>query len=234
MFSKNASAQEWLTGLTEDLEHGLNTELKDKLNDGVVDIADSIQQMAKMIDLKIKNSQTILKNNHEIFSDIAERRANVLKDLQETFNRFMNRSENFTDEEFFAKNNEITPNLAAGSGIAVIGVILTAVTNGAVFDITGGILTTVGLLFAGVSVGLKRRKIINSFNTEISKGRVQLEEEVNNSLKNYIQHIKEKIDKNFNDFDQLLEQESAQIKELEDKQLSIKSRLAKISDELKV
>jgi len=106
----------------------LNTELKDKLNDGVINIADSIQQMAKMIDLKIRNSQTVLKNNHDIFSDIAERRATVLKDLQETFSRFLSRSENFTDETLIEDGNTLSPNLATGSGIAVIGVILTALT----------------------------------------------------------------------------------------------------------
>ncbi|MEM9823059.1 MAG: dynamin family protein [Bacteroidota bacterium] len=233
MFSKKESAQVWLESLAKDLETGLNNELKDKLNDGVVNIADSIQQMAKMIDLKIRNSQTVLKNNHDIFSDIAERRANVLKDLQETFARFLSRSENFTDEALLEDGNAISPNLATGSGIAVIGVILTTLTNGAVFDITGGILTTIGLLFAGVSVGLKRRKIISGFQTEIAKGRVQLEEEVDEKLKTYIRHIKEKIDKNFDRFDDLLKEEKEQTEALEQKQFHLKQRLHSIKSTLK-
>ena len=232
IFSKQASAKEWLGGLAERLETGLNLELKNRLNEGVIDIADSIQQMAKMIDLKIKSSHTILKNDHEIFSDIAERRANVLKELQEAFGQFMSRSESFTDETLLADQNKMAPNLATGSGVAAIGVILMAVTNGAVFDITGGILTTIGVLFAGVSIGIKRRRIVNSFHAEIAKGRVQMEEEVSDKLHTYIQHIKQRIDANFNNFDDLLERESKQLQALKAQHQSIYQRLETIETAL--
>ena len=72
------------------------------------------------------------------------------KILQDAFARFMNRSENFTDESLFPEKSTIASNITTGSGVAAIGVILMAVTKGAVFDITGGILTAVGVLFAGV------------------------------------------------------------------------------------
>ena len=232
IFNKNASAKEWLDGVAEDLETNLNEELKNRLNDGVMDIADSIQQMAKLIDLKIKNSSTILKNNHEIFSNIAERRSNVVKDLQEAFARFMSKSENFTDESLFPDKSSLASNITTGSGVAAIGVILMTVTKGVVFDITGGILTAVGLFFAGVAVGLNRRKIIKGFQAEISKGRVKMDEEVTEKLNTYIQHIKGKIDANFNDFDALLEKEAAQIQNLNEKQQSIIERLAAIEKEI--
>ena len=228
LFTKKQSAQEWLTGLAKSLEDDLNIELKQKLGDGVVDIADSIQQMAKLVDLKIKNSETILKNDHEIFSDIAERRSNVLRDLQQAFSQFMNRSENFTDDELFPDKKNLAPNLATGSGIAVIGVILSTLTNITVLDITGGVLTAIGLVFAGVSVGLKRRKIINGFHSEIAKGRLQMEEEVSNKLKAYIRIIKSRIDKNFKRFDEMIQKENGQIKELEQRHTSIDERIAKL------
>ena len=232
IFNKNASAKEWLDGLANDLERDLNEELKTRLNDGVMDIADSIQQMAKMIDLKIKNSSTILKNNHEIFSNIAERRSNVVKELQDAFARFMRQTENFTDESLFPEKGSLASNITTGSGMAAIGIILMAVTKGAVFDITGGILTTVGVLFAGVAVGLNRRKIINGFHSEIAKGRVQMDEEITEKLNTYIHHIKGKIDANFNDFDSLLEKEEEQILKLNEKQKSINDRLVAIEKEL--
>ncbi|MFK8104926.1 MAG: dynamin family protein [Saprospiraceae bacterium] len=228
IFSKKESAKEWLENQAKTLEDDLNRELKAKLNDGVVDIAEHIQQMAKMIDLKIKSSSTILANDHEIFSDIAEKRANVLRELQEAFSKFLDRSENFADEGFFPEKTNVSTNLATGSGIAVIGVILTTLTNTAVFDITGGILTGVGLLFAGVSIGAQRKKVINGYSVEIAKGRLQLEEEVNEKLKVYINHIKQKIDRNFGNFDEMLQQEERQITALVSKQDAIKARLVAI------
>jgi small GTP-binding protein len=234
IFSKESSAKEWLNALAANLEKDLNLELKNRLNDGVVDIAEAIQQMAKIIDLKIKGSTTILKNDHEIFSDIAEKRANVLQELQAAFAQFMKKSESFADEGILGDKSSLAPNLATGSGVAAIGVIIMALTNGAVFDITGGILTTIGVLFAGVSVGLKRRKVVNGFQEEISKGRLQMENEVSEKLNAYIHHIKNKIDSNFDNFDLLLEKEKIQVQKLNESYSSIKERLSKLEKELSI
>ncbi len=232
MFKSGASAKDWLDELTKNFETDLNTILKDKLNDGVVDLAESIQQMAKIIDLKIQNSQTILKNNHEIFSAIAEKRSNILRELQAAFKNFLSRSENFADQELFPDSDDLMPNMAAGGGIAVIGIILATVTNGMVFDITGGVLSTIGLLFAGVSVGLKRRKVINGFQAEIAKGRLRIEEEVSGKLNRYVKHIKNRIDANFGSFDEMLNNEERQIASLENKHKALEGSLEEMAGEL--
>lgn len=225
IFTKGVSAKDWLDQLSVDFENELNITLKEKLNDGVVDLAESIQQMAKIIDLKIQNSETILKNNHDIFSAIAEKRSNILRELQAAFKNFLSRSENFADQDLFPESDNLLPNMAAGGGIAVIGIILATVTNGMVFDITGGILSTIGLLFAGVSVGLKRRKVINGFGAEIAKGRLRIEEEVTNKLNRYIRHIKNRIDANFGVFDDMLKNEERQIGVLEQKYKDLEAAL---------
>lgn len=225
IFSKKASLKEWLEDLARELETDLNKELKAKLNDGVVDLADSIQQMAKMIDLKIRNSETILRDDHELFSDIAEKRNNVLRELQEQFTRFVSRTENFTDESLFPDKSSVSPSLAASSGLAVIGIVLAAVTQGAVFDITGGILTTVGLIFAGFTTSSKRKQVLREFSKEIDKGGTQLEEEVSTNLKTYITNLRSRIDENFVKFDLLLEKEGEQIEKLTARSTNITGRL---------
>ncbi|MFK7770755.1 MAG: dynamin family protein [Saprospiraceae bacterium] len=232
IFSKKENPQKWLNDLADSFDQELNSELKNKLNDGVVDIADSIQQMGKMIDLKIQNSQTILKNNHDIFSDIAERRSNVLIDLQKTFSSFMSKSENFTDQELFGDKENLVPNLAAGSGIAAVGIILSTFLSGMVADVTGGILTTVGLLFAGVSMGKKKRQVLGSFKEAIASGRLRLDNEVTEKLKTYIANIKGKIDANFHGFDELIETEEKQIEVLEQKHQSIETRLDELEKQV--
>ena len=210
-FGAKQSPKVWLQELLHGLETDLNTKLKNKLNDGVIDIADSIQQMGKLVDLKIRNSKTILRDDHEIFSDIAERRANVLKDLQRSFSNFLNDSNNFYDPDLANSTESISPNLAAAGGITAVGVILAAITNGMVFDITGGVLTAGGLLFAGVTLGFKRRKILREFEEEIDRGRQKFYSEVSEQLKQYIATIKKRIDKNFNRFDEHLTKEGSDI-----------------------
>ncbi len=232
IFSKKTSAKEWLDELAKTLEHDLNDKLNSTLHSGVSDLANSIQQMVSIIDLKIKDNKTILKTNSELFSDIAERRKQVISELEGSFNEFLKRNENFTNKELFPDKQTLSPNIVTGSGIAIIGVVLTAVTNGMVFDITGGVLTAIGLLFAGISSGSKRRKIINTYQAEIAKGRIQIEKEVKGKLELYVSAIKEKIDGNFVDFDALLKDESAQIQKIENQYEQVKGELNELSEQI--
>ena len=234
IMDKKESPKEWLNLLATDLERDLNIGLKEKLNEGVVDIAESIQQMGSIIDLKIRNSETILQKDHEIFSEIAERRSNVLKDLQGAFSKFLKNSENFYDDSLATDSQNLTPNMAAGGGIAIVGVILATVTNGMVFDITGGILTTIGLLFAGVTVGLKKRKILAGFKEEIDRGRALLKGEISTKLKDYIGSIKNKIDSNFHQLDEHLGKEKKAINSLESRLNTIDADLHGYDAQIKV
>ncbi|HMP30340.1 MAG TPA: GTP-binding protein, partial [Saprospiraceae bacterium] len=127
-----------------------------------------------------------------------------LKELQESFQQFMSKSENFYDEKMVNETSKMAPNLATGGGIAIVGVILAAAVQSSVFDITGGILTGVGLLFAGVTLGINRNRILKSFKSEILKGRAIMEVQVSEKLTDYTSRIKSRIDHNFVNFDKLL------------------------------
>ncbi|MEM1217053.1 MAG: dynamin family protein [Bacteroidota bacterium] len=56
IFNKANTPQKWLEDLAQSLETELNDALQQRLNTGMVDLAGSIQQMAKIIDLKIRSS----------------------------------------------------------------------------------------------------------------------------------------------------------------------------------
>lgn len=232
IFNRSSSAKDWLENLAKDLELDLQEELGTRLNNGVVDLADNIQQMAKLIDLKIRSSETILKNDHDIFSDIAEKRSNILQELQTAFANFLSDSQNFQDSALFPDKSTISPNIATGGGMAVIGIILATVTQGMVFDITGGVLTAIGFLFAGFSTRAKRRKIIKGFNEEINKGRTRIETEVSDKLKSYIDNLKGRIDRNFVRFDNMLSKEAEDIEQLNSIHADIDQQLHAIQDKL--
>ena len=232
IFGSSDNIKQRLENIKVLFESDLNNEIREKLQNGLADVADSIQQMAKLVEYKIKGSKTILKHDHEIFSDIADRRANVLKDLQDSFSKFLGRGENFYDEALFDQKSSITPNIAAGSGIAIVGIVLAAVTKGAVLDVTGGLLTTIGLVFAGGTAIAKRGQILNGFRKEVERGREQLEAEMSERLSQYINTIKRKIDLNFTEFDHQLEKETTQINTLDTRCNSIKERLVVIKQEI--
>ncbi len=233
IFTKKESPTGWLTELTEKMETDLKQELTIKVNDGVVSVADSIQQMAKMIQLKIQNSKTILKEDQEIFADISEKRVQVMQDLQETFSNFLNRAENFVDEGMIPSDSKFTPDLAKGGGLAVIGVVIAAVTKSMAFDITGGILSAIGILFAGITVGLKRRKVMSSFTEEVAKGRESLEEDIRTKLEKYVDTIEQRIDDNFQDFDAMIHLEDQELSLLMTKYQTVDQQIHSIEGEIK-
>ncbi len=233
IFTKKTSAKEWLETLAKDLEKELNQTLRDKLHDGINDLADNVQQMAKLIDLKINQSRSLLHNDHEIFSAIAERRHNIFRELQDKFEDFIKKSESFTDQSLFPDKAPLPGSFATGSGIAVIGLILAVITQGAVFDITGGVLTTIGILFAGFATNGKRRKIIEGFQSEINRGRTKIDTDVNAQLKQYIKRLKERIDSNFDPFDLMLEKEKEQLAILNQEQALITTRFAVLDTDIK-
>ena len=232
IFRKQASIKDWLDELAKKLELQLNGELKIKLNEGVVDLADSVQQMAKMIDLKIRAGSTVVKSDSYIFEDIADKRSAVLKELQEAFSHFMSRSENFTDARLFPEDTAVSPNIAAGSGAAIIGIILAGVTKIAVLDVTGGVLTGLGMLFAGVTAGMQRRKIINGYNEEIANGRARMQEALETKLRSYVRVIKGRISDNFSELDALLANEETQIGRFNEQYTVLSSRLEEIDNSI--
>jgi GTPase SAR1 family protein len=232
IFSKQASIQDSLEDLSKKMELNLNAELKTKLNDGVVDLADSIQQMAKMIDLKIQNSSTVMHSDRYIFEDIAEKRSSTLHDLQEAFARFMARSESFRDDRLFPSDTAVSSNIATGSGVAIIGMVILAVTNITVIDITGGILTSIGMIFAGVTASMQRKKITNGFYEEVKKGRANMESALRDKLSLYVSTIRNRISENFSELDAMLANESKDLEQIDQQFDQIDARLKGLNAEL--
>lgn len=232
IFNKKESPKVWLEDLAKALDNELSRGFQHKLSEGVEEIADSISQMAKIINLKIQNNQAILRGGEDIFGEISDRRRAVLRDLQDDFQKFMTRTENFVGEELFPQASSFSPNIAAGGGMAVIGAVLAAVTQMTVLDVTGGILSAVGLLFAGGTVVLKRGRILKGFDQEIKKSREDLKLELDLKLKSYVSHIRQKIDHNFTEFDVVLEAQTQHLQGIASQYENIQTELSMVRESL--
>lgn len=225
MFSNDKNLKSWLEEFSKSIESQLNKEFTKRLDDGIGDISDSIQNMAKLVDQKIRNSETILKDDHEIFADIAEKRSYVIKDLNDTFKSFLENSESFYPEKIDHKTKALIPDMAKGSGLAVVGMIITGITNAAVFDITGGIITAIGLSFAGITLGFNKRSILKSYDEAVLSGKEKIATQLNERLEQYAFKIKQKIEDNFRKFDLHLDQETSNVEILKDEMNHISSSL---------
>lgn len=205
MISKSASPQATMQAFSAELEQTLKASFTQRIHDGMEEIADSIRQMAQIIDLKIKTNGGLARPQSDVFGDISDKRKLVLQELKENFGEFMGRAESFVGREVFPEAAAFTPNVAAGSGMAVIGVVLATVSTLPALDITGGLISALGVLFAGGTIVLKRGSILKGYRDEIARGRDLLAQALDSKLKAYVAHIRSKIEGNFAEFDQLLQ-----------------------------
>jgi len=233
IWSSNEKDKNWLNHLKERLEQKLNTELQSRLATSLNDLSDSIQQMALLIEVKIKNHRSILPLGHEIFSTIAQKRSDVINTLQDSFAKFIKEEDNFKSETLLSKHAPKGGDILKGGGMAVIGMIISSLTKVAILDITGYVLTAVGVVFAGISIGWNKRKIIARYRETIAEGRVKLEREIKQSLSDYAQDIKSKVLSNFSAFQTFVATEEQNIQAISESSERIKHSLQDIKSEIK-
>ena len=215
IFKRSNSPQRWLKEISQEMKTEMEKQVNRRLGEGVEEVAESIAQMVRIIDLKIQNSQASLREKEDVFGEISERRRGVIESLRDDFDEFVSQTENFLGKEVVPETSRVSPNVLTGGGVAVIGAVLTVASHVPLLDITGGVLSALGLAVAGGTVMAKRGKIIKGFHQEIQKGRRLLEEELTEKLNAYVRHIREKIDRNFHEFDALLQAESSHIQRLQ-------------------
>ena len=237
IFSEEAGTKAWLEAFAKTMQTDLTNQLSTRLTDGVNDLAESLQNMTQTVHLQVQQKALALPGGqpHEdrvFFSDVADKRAAILLELREAFDRFIARSENFEGRELFADRDKLSANLLTGGGIAVIGAVLAAVTQLAAFDVTGGVLTAVGLLFAGVTTTVKKRKVMTEYREEVAKGRDRLRDQVREKLEGYVALIRERVDDQFRPLDHHLDRERDAVAVLDQRLGALADRLRAVREAL--
>jgi len=227
IFSKSASPQNWLKDRLARFERDLSKGMNTAIDQSHQDITKQVKQMIKTVSLQIKNSETILKNDHELFSYIAEDREKVIEDLQDTFRKFVQNERSFTFDNLPEQTKSILPQVATGGGLAIIGILISSMTQMMVVDITGGVLSSIGLIFTGVTVGVKKRRLLKKFDEQLDEGRDRLRDELAPTLKAYIDDIRERTDAQFGSFDQMIQRETVDVADLRKTMDSLQSRFDK-------
>ncbi len=230
-FGKRENIQTWLQKVNESFEQDLKQRLQSRLGEGIIHLSESVQQMGLLVDIKMRENAEITYPKENLFKETYQQRGEIVNELRSSFKSFLQESDNYYDSALFNRDHNVSPNIATGSGIAVIGVILTFITNGMVFDITGGVLTAVGLVFAGVSAGVKRKKILNGFIDATTEGKKQLQSQLTETLGHYIKQLRLKINNTFEGFDHFLKNEASEIELIDTTVEMVKSKL-KETDQL--
>lgn len=229
MFSAEAGTKAYLEAFAKTMQTDLSTQLSNRLTDGVNDLAESLQNMTQTVHLQVQQKAMALPADTVFFTDVADKRAAILLELREAFDRFIARDDNFDGQEIFPERDRLSSNLLTGGGVAIIGAVMAGVTQAAAFDVTGGIMTAVGLLFAGVTTTVKRRQVMREYRKEVASGRERLANQVRGKLEAYVKLIRERVDDQFVQLDHHLDRERDAIRGLESSIEALSQRLGGIS-----
>jgi hypothetical protein len=113
-----------------------------------------------------------------------------------------------------------------GGFITAVGAIITATAHAVVFDVTGGIFTTLGALLAINTLAFKRRSVVARFREGFEQGRVRFEEELGEKLISQVGLIYADLESAFRPFFANIAEREERVNGLQDQSLVIRRALA--------
>ncbi len=174
MFSRRQSLKNWF----EDLQHQFNGRLKAGLSDIVKEGSSHFYFSLKTITREVTEAlNRVASSSHSSENDFAplhERREEILEEIRE-------KVAGMPVEEIFssavtAKPGDISSTLMQGGAVTLIGLALLLTTHVTLVDITGGILTGIGVLISAGVVTVKKGKVLRELARGFEEGRKQLED----------------------------------------------------------
>ena len=199
IFSKEKSIKAWTGDLQERFEARLNSTLDDISRDGARHFVDGIRQLLQSLLEDMDRSRIASSPNADFYVRLGERRQEVIEDVKQKISALI-ANDSFVRSVDTVNPDNIATAIISGGGLAVVGALIMGLTKVAVLDITGGVLTGIGFLFASTFLLVKRSTIIKKFNKGIREGKKQFESELQENLASRLKIIYEDIDRSFVDF----------------------------------
>jgi ribosome biogenesis GTPase A len=195
LFRTEKSAPVWMDQLKQRCENELKTSLGEISQDGIKHFVGGIKDLLQSLvddlqDIKVNHVTTnaitvnTIESRQEIVEDVQQKVATLLDDKT-----FLHSIESV--------NASVAPKFLGGSAATVAGTAIAALTEVVLLDIIGTAFAGVGLLFAGGSLVLKKRKIIRQFEEKLDQEKIRFESELSAKLTSKLDIIYEEIDRNF-------------------------------------
>ena len=180
---------------------------------------------AELDRLPAQNDSTLM------FSHLDHQRNEIVKNLKYNLTNFIEKSPLFSGQNIIKDQIDYSESNIA-SGVGLIAGVITAIAQHSVFDVTGGIATTLAFLAAGGFAQFKKGKYIKQVKATFAESRVKLRQELEGQLLDYFNNIRDSINSQFFEFDQKLKTERVQIKNFEEVASSVKEKLVAIEREV--
>ncbi|MEN9869715.1 MAG: hypothetical protein RLZZ171_698 [Cyanobacteriota bacterium] len=229
LFRTQKSAPTWMDELKQSCEYELKTSLGEISQDGIKHFVGGIKDLLHSLvddlhDIKVNHVTTnvitvnTIESRQEIVEDVQQKVATLLDDKS-----FLHSIESV--------NASVAPRFLGGGAATVAGTAIAALTEIVLLDIIGTAFAGVGLLFAGGTLVLKKRKIIRQFEEKLDQEKTRFESELSAKLNSKLDIIYEEIERNFANIYSYVRAEEQKVIPLVDQFKQIEQEAAQLSME---
>ncbi|GAB6189833.1 hypothetical protein JCM30566_15750 [Marinitoga arctica] len=175
-----------------------------------------IENIKKMLNKNIEELKKLEKaiDLKNMFYEFGEQRKNL---IEQTINKI----DSYIEEEKFIdlikeeKLKSINTTVFSGAGLSILGIILMMFTQFSIIDITGGIITGLGVMTSTFFAAFKKNKIIKKIEKKFDEGEEIIKNSLESNLYGVVDLIYNDIEILFSDFETNIAIEKEKINELE-------------------
>lgn len=227
-FSGKKSIKTWMVHLQEKFSTRLTRSFEDLVAESARQFLASLNRLLEDIRRALADIEDSRSLEAARVVDLGGHRDEVIFDIKRKVG-------DLAATDFFAKIMEARPQnmpstLMGGSALTIIGAVLLAVSHASLLDLTGGVLTGIGLLMAGGVLVVKKGKLLREFSRGLAEGRRTFEEELEKRLGEKFDRVHQDIHNSVKPFFDYLGSREKALDPLVDSGRDIHDRLKALSD----
>ncbi|MEO1004520.1 MAG: dynamin family protein [Cyanobacteria bacterium J06638_38] len=195
LFRTKKSAPTWMDELKHSCEQELKAALGEISQDGIKHFVGGIRELLQSLVDDLQDIKVNQVTTNAITVNTIESRQEIVEDVQQKVSTLLD--DNTFLQSIESVNASVAPRFLGGGAATVAGTAIAALTEIVLLDIIGTAFAGVGLLFAGGTLVLKKRKIIKQFEDKLDREKARFESELSTKLNSKLDIIYEEIERNF-------------------------------------
>jgi predicted GTPase len=212
---RKTSVKTWLGEIQTGFEQDLKAKIETLTEEGADHFLEGLHQLLKYLLDELDEVKGHRLREDDLLMKIDRRRQDVIATVRTKM------AESVMEDHLAANavqnSDNLAPSLVGGSALTALGAFLLTVTHGLFFDITGGLLTGVGLFLAGGVLFVRKGRLIQQFKEALAQGKNQFEAELTERMSQRLSLIYDDIDRNFLPLYEYVAQEEQRIAPLLDR-----------------
>lgn len=209
MFNRKQRIETWINELKVRAQTELEATLDETAKDGAKRFLDGIQLMIKELLAELTMLQNDSLRKTDVSLPVLDYRYEVIEGVKGKVNNLLE-DQNFVDG-LADTAEKVSPGVASGGILAVIGGVIAGITRVVWLDILGTAFFGLGVLWAGGTLVSKRRDLIKKLESELDRNKDRFESTVSDQLNSRLRGIYDEINVSFTDLYQYVDKERENI-----------------------